>query len=267
MKILVKNECKRTIFSRGMASSLIIGLLIIFWHLYQHVLGPGIENENVYCVESVFYRWIGASSFPMQTYLYYLIIPILAILPGGVTYFEDLKTGYLQNIYTRTKRWKYLLAKYISIALAGGMAVLIPLVVDLYVTCMRFPALTPEPIMAFGPALPVNTGFALFYAHPWIYTFLYLLLDFLFVGAVTGISLITTFFTEYKFAVLITPFVCWYLVFSMNSLFTTSIFTPSILLIPGFSDRNGMTALLIEYLLLLLLAVFFIFKGKRYEAK
>lgn len=266
MKRLILNECRRTIFSKGMLASLIIGLAIIGWHLYQHVWGPGITEENIFCPESVFYRWIGASSFPMQSYLYYLIIPLLAVLPGGSTYFEDVKSGYLQNIYTRTERRKYLVAKYISVTVAGGMAVLVPLIIDLYATCMRFPALKPEPIMSFGPSFVTSLGYEMYYNHTWIHSIIFLLFDFWFAGAIVGISLITTYFTEYKFAVLITPFVCYYFVYSMNNLFSEKIFSPNLFLIPGFSNNN-IIAPLISSFLLILIAVFFLWKGNRYEQK
>lgn len=265
MKNIIKNECKRTIFSKGMATALTIGLIIIGWHLYQHVWGPGIASENAYCPESVFYRWIGASSYPMQSYLYYLILPLLAVLPGGINYYEDLKTGYLQNIYTRTKCQNFLAAKYISVTIAGGIAVVVPLLVDLYATCIRFPALIPEPIMSFGPERTAF-GFQLFYSHPWIHTILFLVLDFLFAGAIVGISLVTTFYTEYKFAVLITPFICYYFIYSINSFFPQINFRPNLFLTPGFSD-NHIAVPLIGLFLLILIAVFYFWKGERYEAK
>ncbi len=265
MKMIIKNECKRTIFSKGMAASLSIGLVIIGWHLYQYVWGPGITSENAYCPESVFYRWIGAGTFPMQSYLYYLIIPLLAVLPGGITYYEDLKSGYWQNIYTRTKRWKYLAAKYISVTVAGGIAVVVPLLVDLYATCMRFPALKPEPIMSIGPGRTAM-GFQLFYTHPWIYTILFLMFDFLFAGAIVGISLITSFYTEYRFAVLITPFVCYYFTYSINSFFPKINFRPNLFLTPGFYD-NHIAAPLIGSCFLIVISVFFFWKGEQYETK
>lgn len=265
MITLLKNEMKRAIFNKGMLASFMIGLIIVIWHLYQHVWGTGITLENGFCIESVFYRWIGAGSFPMQTYLYYLILPLIAVLPGGISYFEDLKSGYIQNIYTRTKRWHYIGAKYIAVTTAGGLAVLLPLVIDLYLTCMRFPAIKPEPVMTYGPGFAAF-GYNLFYTHPWVFTILFLCFDFWFAGALVGLALITTFFTEYRFIVLITPFVCYFLVYSLNNLFSEISFAPNLFLIPGFTDSRKIGPVICS-IFLLLISGFFIWKGNRYEAK
>lgn len=263
MRKRIEVECRRAIFSPGMATALLVGMAIVLWHQYQHVWASEIEMYNFFCPESLFYRWIGASCFPMQSYLYYLILPVLASLPAGVSYFEDLHTGYYRNMYLRNQKKEYLMAKYIAAFVAGGIAVTLPLIVSLYLTAMRFPALAPEPIMSFGPDRN-SVGFSLYYSHPWLHTILFLVLDFIFAGGLAGIALLATFFTNYKFAALITPFVCCYFVFSLDNLFGSNNFSPNYFLIPGF-ERNNIWEFVIGIGVFMVVAGIYYWKGKRVE--
>ncbi|MCX4269956.1 MAG: hypothetical protein OSJ62_15035 [Lachnospiraceae bacterium] len=263
MKKQIITECKRAFFSTGMVTALLIGIGIVLWHQYQYVWNVGVEQYNIYCPESVFYKWIGASSFPMQSYLFYLILPILACLPAGTSYYEDLHSGYYIHIYTRNQKKEYLFAKYTAAFLSGGIAVVLPLVLSLYFTAMRFPMLAPEPIMGFGPNAR-SVGAILYYKHPGLHTLLFLGIDFIFAGGIAGITLLTTFFTNYKFTALITPFVCYYFVFSLDNLLGVMNFSPNYFLIPGFF-RNTIWEFLIGILILAAVAVGYYQKGKRLE--
>lgn len=263
MKKQIVTECKRAFFSKGMATALLIGIAVVLWHQYQYVWNPKIELYGIYCPESMFYRWIGASSFPMQSYLFYLILPVLACLPAGSSYYEDLHSGYYIHIYTRNRKKEYLFAKYIAVFLSGGTAIVLPLLISLYLTAMRFPMLAPEPIMGFGPNVR-SMGHLLFYQHPWLHTLLFLGIDFIFAGGIAGISLLTTFFTNYKFTALITPFVCYYFVFSLDNLLGTRNLSPNYFLIPGFF-RNTIWEFLIGIFILMIVAVGYYWKGNRLE--
>lgn len=263
MKRQILTECRRAFFSSGMAVALLIGIGIVLWHQKQYVWNPEIEFYHAYGVESIFYRWIGASSFPMQSYLFYLILPVLACLPAGGSYYEDLHNGYYLHIYMRNQKKEYLFAKYIATFLSGGIAVVLPLVVSLYLTAMRFPALPPEPIMSFGPDAR-SVGHDLFYSHPWLHTLLFLMIDFIFAGGIAGIALLISFFVNYKFTALITPFVCYYFIFSLDNLLGEIDIAPNYFLIPGFF-RNHIWEFLVGILLLTAVAAGYYWKGKRLE--
>ena len=260
---MLKTELRRAFLSKGMLASLAVGIGIVLWHQYSYIWNSNIEMKNEFCMESLYYNWIGASCAPMQSYLYYLILPILAVLPAGILYHEDLHTGYYRNIFIRNRKKEYLLAKYISVFLSGGTAVVLPLFLSLSLTAMRFPALLPEPIMDYGPNRS-SIGFHLFYEHPLIYTFLFLGIDFVFAGGIAGISCLASFFTEYKFAVLITPFVCYYLLFSLDNIISEDTFAPNYFLIPGF-DSNNIGEFIIGIFVLALVALLYVWKGQRRE--
>ena len=74
MKQIIRNECKRVFWGRGMAVSLVISFSVIVWHLYNHVFGPGaISSVNIFTRETLFQMWIGGNLTYKHTYLNFKI--------------------------------------------------------------------------------------------------------------------------------------------------------------------------------------------------
>ena len=265
MKQILKNECKKAFFNKGMILALGIGCTIVLWHSWQYLFAPNVKDTNDFCQESVFYNWIGASSFPMQSYLYYFILPLLAVLPAGISFYQDIHTGYIRQIYTRTSRRDYLVAKYLSVFLSGGVAVVLPLVLSFYMAAVRFPLLKPEPIMDYGPDR-TSFGFELYYNHPILHTLVFLGIAFLFAGGFAGFSFLATYYTEYKIVVLITPFVCYYFLFVLDSMMVNQEIriAPNHFLIPGI-DINTIWNYIGGIVIFLISFVWYYKKGKAYE--
>lgn len=263
MKTILKVEMKRGLCSKGMVASLVVGMSIILWYQFTYVADKR-EIMNCYCLESLFYNWIGASCAPMQSYLFFFILPLLAVMPAGATFFDDKKVGYDRNIFIRNKKREYLYAKYIVTFVSAGLAVILPLILSLILTAMRFPALKPEPIMSLGPD-STSMGFELFYTHPFLHTIMFLLIDFVFAGGFAGIALLASFLSEYKFVILIAPFVCYYFIFSLDSLFGGKDISPNYFLIPGF-NKVYWWEYVVGFIILLAIGGLFIWKGKRYES-
>ncbi|MDD6071573.1 MAG: hypothetical protein PUC12_12305 [Clostridiales bacterium] len=263
MKKQIIVELRRVLCSKGMLSALIVGISIVLWHQWQYVWNPSVSLYNCYCPESVYYNWIGASCFPIQSYLFYMILPILASLPAGLSYFMDLHTGYYRQLYLRNRKKEYLTAKYISAFLSGGFAVVIPLIISIYMTAMRFPALRPEEIMDYGPNR-TSVGFFLFYEHPWLYILLFLAIDFVFAGGFATISLLSSFFTEQKFAILIMPFAFCYLLFSLDNIFGSNDFAPNYFLNPGF-EKNNVYEYAIGAVMIFVVGVAYFILGRKVE--
>lgn len=238
MKHIIQNECKRALFGRGMAVSLVISFSVIAWHLYDRVFGPeAVSSVNIFTRETLFQIWIGGNVTYMQTYLYFKIIPLLCVLPAGATLFEDYKGGYTNFLFVRTARLKFLAAKYIAVFLSGGFAVTVPLAVNFLCTALRFPALKPEPIMMAGPNLNAM-WLDLYYGNPWLFTMLSLFIIFLLSGAVATLALLFTYLTDYKFLVLLLPFVCCSILEVIENISNIPIALSSFL-IPAFPERYG----------------------------
>lgn len=233
---MIKNECKRLLFSKGMLVGLVIGLAIVIWHQLIYVWNPYMEINNGLCMESVYYNWIGGNGGKLQTFLLYFILPILASLPTGYSYFEDLHSGYIYHFSVRGEKQRYLVGKILATFLTGAFVTTIPLAVSFLLTAMRFPLLYPEPVMGLGPDL-MSFDIAYYYQHPLLHTMFFILVDGIFFGGMALFVLTGTFLWNYRFSVMITPFVISYFLFSLDQILGKHDYSPNYFLIPGFSPH------------------------------
>lgn len=237
MKVQLKTELKRAFLNNMLLLSIVLGSIISIGHFIRGNVGKTIYDSNVmYCPESVFYNWIGSSCFAMESYFIYLILPILAVLPYGISLYDDKKSGYIKNVFIRTKKSYYYLAKYIAVFLSGGIAFVTPLVINLFLNAMKFPALMPESIIDIGPSVTC-VGWNFYYTHPWLYIILFLLIDFVFAGAVGTISLLVCNMFEHRLTIMIAPFVVYYFVYSLDNILGKNDIAPNYFLIPGFETK------------------------------
>lgn len=209
------NECRRAFFSRGMLAAILIGSGVSV----SQVLTKGREAQQMLLenlqMESLYDCWIGGSPFGFSTELFYLLIPIIAALPYSVSYFQDKKTGYMQNVCIRTGRKKYLLAKFGAVFLSGGTAVVIPMLLNLFLNAMIIPAIKPEMSVNQSTIQAINLGGEIYFGHPLLYTLLYLFLDFIFAGLWATLSLAGTHLLDSIFFICLLPFIIY---FSWNNL-------------------------------------------------
>ena len=150
--------------------------------------------------------WMAGSPSNLEGFIFFLILPILASLPFGTSYFEDCKEGVIKNIYMRTKREDYLKAKYAAAFLSGGIAVLVPLIFNLMCSLVLLPNLAPLSTMGDNILTPLMLFYKIFFTHPMIYTMFFLVLQFLMAGIWACVCLSVSFLSDYKIVVLIFPF-------------------------------------------------------------
>ena len=94
MKEILKEEVGRSLRSRGMTLSLALGGIIaaaqvIHYQVPHHDwnLTNDMEAFPILYPFAVADSWIGGSTEYLEGFLYFLIIPILAVLPFGASYF------------------------------------------------------------------------------------------------------------------------------------------------------------------------------------
>lgn len=233
MKVMIKNECKRLFFSKGMLLSLILGLIIVIWHQLLYVWNPQVNMNNGLCMESAYYNWIGGNCGQLQPFLFYFAIPLIVALPTGTTYFEDLDSGYVYHFYIRGVKKQYLIGKILATFLTGAFAIMIPLILSFLLTAMKFPLLMPEPINGLGPDL-LSIDTELYFKQPFIHTIIFILIDGIFSGGMALFCLTGTYMLNHKFSVMITPFAIHYFIFSLDQIFGGNDYSPNYFLIPGF---------------------------------
>ncbi len=213
---MLKIELKRAFINRSFIVALIIGIIICLWHFFEYifpyVIDSGylsVEPENTFFPLISFNCWIGGNFVPVQSYLYFLLLPLIATLPFGNSYVTDKKTGYIKNIYTRTKKQDYILAKYIAVFLSGAVAVVLPLLINFYLTSLVLPSIAPDSASYSSVVFSYSKWSNLFYSNPFVFELLYMLITFIFSGLISSTALIISFFVNNKLIVAFAPMIIY----------------------------------------------------------
>ena len=167
---MIRMEMKRAFHNRNFYIALIIGCGIAIGQYIQNVLPmikylPMDVEKGVY-PHSVFNKWIGGEYHTLWPMLFYFILPVLAALPHGDSYYQDIQSGYFKNICTRTKKSSYLKAKAWAAFSSAFAVIIIPLFLNLLLASMTLPALPPEVSTGFFYVMDKNMGAELFLEHP-----------------------------------------------------------------------------------------------------
>lgn len=215
---IIKVELKKALDSSGFLVALLIGFICIFYKHYlliQHsiFLHNIVEKCNIYeniYTASFYNNWLICHLDTSSLYIMYFL-GIIAALPYGISYVRDKKIGLIKNICTRCDKKKYLFAKYISTFITGGLATTFPLFLDFLMATIY----QPYDVMRIeGTSLIANNRFIILVIdHPYLCAFLYILLWFLFGGALASVSLIISVFTDNIFTVQLTPFIVMLILF------------------------------------------------------
>lgn len=269
---MLRIEFSRALKNPFLLLAILLGCVITVSHFVQYVLPQIWRTWWTFNIDpdmypnSVFNQWIGETPGTMQAFLYYLMLPILAALPFGDSFYLDMKTGYIKNVFIRSKKSQYYAAKYLSTFVAGGIAVTVPLLLNLALSASFVPSLLPDPISGTYVVVEANMGSGLFLTHPYVYTFLYIALDFVFAGLLAGISLSISFFVSNRFVVLLAPFIGYLVFFAFVNLTNHAILNPVYFLMPCQIVPASPTVVLVEAILLAAatMGVFF-YKGIKDE--
>ncbi|MCI8515257.1 MAG: hypothetical protein HFI93_11650 [Lachnospiraceae bacterium] len=263
-------ERRRAFRSKGFWLALLIGCALALsdsWVHFQRVqLGRAYEIQKAldwYDPSTAFSQWIGAG-VEWQAVVFYLIFPILAVLPHGTNYYQDRKSGYLKNILQRTDKRTYLRAKYGAVFLSGGTVVLIPLLLNFFLLTLYMPMRTADPLaMLAGPSSP---WVQLCYSHTFLYTVIYWVLPFVTGGLFATVSLIMGRLVDFYFTVLIAPFVLAILLYNFAVPLNMNGIAPFYFLQIGMSFGNNPWLIPLLMVLLLIAGLWgFLRKGCRDE--
>ncbi len=135
-----------------------------------------------------------------------LIFPILSVLSYSDSYLEDIHSGLIKYIYTRYSKNKYLACKFVANFIAGGLAFVIPLIINFIILILSYPSLPTHSILGKQTILCGGLFASLFYAHPIIYIGMWLVIYFMYAGAFASIALGISTIIRNKFVVLFIPF-------------------------------------------------------------
>ena len=118
---MIGKDLKRQILSIGMMLAAVLGLVMLLVWYYQDLksyfaLGFLIKYDYV-----AFFRYaLTGGGFLIFT-------PILVVLPGVIQFCDDYNSGYSRFIITRVSKKTFLVKRYISTIISGGIACMLPL--------------------------------------------------------------------------------------------------------------------------------------------
>lgn len=154
-----------------------LGNILVYENTLQEILQWwGLVAPDL-SASSCFRFFMTADYIQSTTDLFYALIPLLAAVPYGWSLCKEKKTNYLDNIYVRAKRSRYLAAKALAAASSGFIVVSIPLVLNILVCSSFIPAYPTNVSSVFNTGIYDSLMFAnLYYANPVLYTCFYIVL-------------------------------------------------------------------------------------------
>lgn len=232
MRDVFKVELRRGFYSKEFIASLILGGGLALWHFIEYMpLGKMLlshSETNIFKSPSILFGiWMGGTPSSVQSYYYFIIIPLLAALPYGASMYQDLKSKYVNTIYIRMEKSNYLFIKWCVLFLTGGSAAVFPAIFNLFLYMNVFPM---SPIQIGDSMFPIlDTGIfsQLFVEHPLLFNLFYFVLIFIIGGLYATFCLSIAFIAEYEFIVLFSPFIMNFFLITVLSIFNFEAFGPT----------------------------------------
>lgn len=216
---VLKLELKKAFKNKFFWISVVLGCLITLLS-FEHMVNMYYEGMSAISgnstdimydphigINTVFNCWIGGEPFSLGSSIYFFVFPLLIALPYGWSYSEERKCGYRRMMIAKTGKKKYYCAKYVAVFLSGGVAMVLPLIFNFWMTLLVVPAILPDVTMnmfygVFGGSFLAE----LYYTVPFLYVAIYLFIDFVYCGFLVCICMAVSGIVRQKWGVVLIPF-------------------------------------------------------------
>ncbi len=180
----------------------------------------GFERNPYLPMNTLFNRWIGAEWMSPLSSIFFFVFPLCAVIPYGLSFYQERRSGYMAQMVLRETRGKYLCNKIIAVFLSGGLVITLPVVLNIMAVAMFIPAYKPDLNYDIYYAVqPFSFGSELFYSTPWLYLVLRVATIFLYAGLAASMSFAITFLTRNRFVILFSPMIFFLLLNYSYTLF------------------------------------------------
>lgn len=165
---------------------------------------------------NLFNSWIGGiPGSNILTMLFYLILPLAAVLPYALSFSNERKSGYLRQMVLQNGKLHYYIVKYFAVFSSGFFLIFIPIVLNIIVTACIIPAYTPNIFYSMYYTQSYGQYLSrVFYMYPFLFLAIFTLLPSVFAGLWATVSLTISYFISNKYIILLVPYV--FLFFSMS---------------------------------------------------
>ena len=185
---MIRYELSRAFTTLGFKLSILIGAIIALSHFLLEGLPSALKleeyvarNKGMIYPGWLYSQWMGGNSSSIQSFLYFLILPLLAALPYADSFYSDATGGYLGELCTRVHRVHYLIGKYIAVFLSGAIAAVFPLILNFLLSSFVYPAMKPEAALEISH-LPAVSLSELYYSHPLVFWMIHIAMVFMISG-------------------------------------------------------------------------------------
>ncbi|MBQ8558688.1 MAG: hypothetical protein IJ439_01695 [Tyzzerella sp.] len=270
MKNIVLIELKRAFKNKTFFISVLLGIVIGTIEFVIEVLPLASKldeylsyNKPMNDISWLFSNWLGGHLTSIYSYVFFLLIPVIAILPFATSGFEDFKSGFAKNIVVRVDKRKYYFAKYFAVFITGGTAVILPVIYNLALSAVVLPSVLPQKNSSTFALYGIHVGTELFFNHPYVYIFMYLFLDFIFAGLIATVSLLVGLIAEHKFEVLFAPFIGYIFINSVCNLLGLTENSPVCFLRPGYGITDLKVVVLIGVTMFVITFCTYVLRGQK----
>ncbi len=134
-------------------------------------------------VRSSFCFWMNVELQTPTSPLFYRLAPLLAVVPYAWSLQTELQNGYINQLYTRVSRTRYLAAKGLAVFVSGGLIACVPQVVNFAIHAACVPGRIPDIIDSFYMGMGTENLWSWsFFNVPLLFVFSYCLLGFVLCG-------------------------------------------------------------------------------------
>lgn len=200
---VLKLDFKRAVFNKQFGVVILIGILLAVLPLYKIFHNNVMYDGAASGYYSPFRLWLSKDVSSIYPTIFFMIFPVLANISFSDSYWIDKNSGFTKSVCTRCKKSNYIISKYIINFVIGGISVIIPLLVSLYILFMTLPAVKPSVFYQYDLAKSMFSN--LYYAHSYIYIAAYLCISFMFGGVYASIGLSVSTFSKNKFSIVAIP--------------------------------------------------------------
>jgi hypothetical protein len=199
-------QFKRLLNNRLFYISLFLGSIITVLHYLQITMN--IYGNQLSIPDSAYLLWLNSNSRLSDiTKLFFILLPILAVLPFSIQLLIDKKTNYYQLIMIKSGKYKYLLSMLTISSIGGFLVIAIPISINFLLFSITFPYITPDPFIYYTDGLSSykTLFFYLQLNYPLIHTLIYILLSGI-VGSIFALfAAVLCLYLRFSLIILVTP--------------------------------------------------------------
>lgn len=209
----IKVELYKAVHNRWLWMAVLIGSAIASINVLENIqrmytygyAASGIGGN--YCGLSLFIHWIAVGGTSMGFRILYFVWPILVSMPFGWSYCQERRSGVYDQIVLRRNHMIYFVSKYIAVFVSGGIALALPVFLNLMVNALICPALIPNVNDFLAMVFDGNFLSQIYYTNPWLYSLIWCGMEFLWGGTAACLCFVVGAKPRLQVIVILTPFV------------------------------------------------------------